>query len=96
MIDVTFTQDDAQKLAEELKDNPDDTEKWHKLGTGYLSLKQVSNAEIAFKQCLKLEKNYPPGLGGLGSVLILKGKTKAAIKNLENCLKLEPVPFVLM
>ena len=79
MIDVTDTQDDAQNLAEELKDDPDDAEKWIKLGMVYLSMKHWSSAEIAFKQCLKLDKQHPLALGELGSLYILKGKTKAAI-----------------
>ena len=87
---MPFTQDDAQRLAEELKDNPSDSEKWMTLGEGYLSLKQYTNAEIAFKQCLKLTKEHPAALGELGSLYVLKGKTRAAIKNLEKSLKLDP------
>jgi len=56
---VTDTKDDAQNLAEELKDNPNNPEKWHKLGVVYLSIKHWSSAEIAFKQCLKLNKEHP-------------------------------------
>ena len=87
---MNFTQDDAQKLAEELKDNPNDAEKWHRLGVGYLSLKQWSNGEIAFKQCLKLDKENSLALGELGSIYVLKWKTKDAIKNLKKSLKIEP------
>ncbi|MHA2222459.1 MAG: tetratricopeptide repeat protein, partial [Candidatus Thorarchaeota archaeon] len=87
---MTFTPEDAFRLAEELKVKPDDAEKWHILGVGYFSLKQYSNAELSFKQCLKLEKEHPSALGELGSLYILKGKTRAAIKNLERSLKIDP------
>lgn len=87
---MTNTQDDAQNLAEELKDKPNEPDKWHKLGVVYLSMKQWNNAEISFKQCLKLDKQHSLALGELGSLYILKGKTKAAIKNLEKSLKIDP------
>lgn len=87
---MTFTEDEAQKLAEELKDNPNDFEKWYRLGVGYLYLNSFGNAEVVFKQCLKLDQEHTGALGNLGIAYLRRGKAKASIKNLEKSLKRNP------
>ncbi|MFW9786517.1 MAG: tetratricopeptide repeat protein [Candidatus Thorarchaeota archaeon] len=84
---------DIQKLIDDLGVNPKDADKWHTLGVAYLQLKEADKAEDAFKRCLKLDKNHANALGDIGSLYILRGKNRKAIKHLEKSVKIEPGKF---
>jgi cytochrome c-type biogenesis protein CcmH/NrfG len=87
---LSYTEEDVNEILEHLKQHPEDSEKWHRLGVAYLSMKNQDEAEKAFQQCLKLDKDNPFALGDLGALYITKGKAKKAIKSLEKSLKISP------
>ncbi len=90
---MSYSKKDVQKLIDDLGVNPEDSEKWHVLGVAYLSLNEADKALDAFKQCLKFDGNNSFAHGDLGSLYILKGKNRQAIKHLEKSVKLEPGKF---
>ena len=90
MEKMAYTEDDVFELVQYLRDYPEDADKWHHLGVIFLSMNKVEDAENAFRHCLKIDKNNGRAHGDLGSILILKGKTKDAIRHLQHSVKILP------
>ncbi|MBN2230739.1 MAG: tetratricopeptide repeat protein, partial [Candidatus Thorarchaeota archaeon] len=87
---MTYSEEDIQAMIEDLKENPDDSTKWHLFGVALLSIGRYDEAENAFRHCMKIDKNNAFALGDLGGLYILKRKPKDAIKYLENSVRLMP------
>lgn len=70
--------------------NPTDLDNFRNLGTAYLELKRVHEAEKAFKAILVQDDRNAPAYNGLGLVAIQRGDGDAARVNFEKAIEFGP------
>ena len=70
--------------------NPTDLDNFRNLGTAYLELRRVPEAEKAFKAILVQDDRYAAAYNGLGLVAIQRGDADAARVNFEKAIEFGP------
>jgi arylsulfatase A-like enzyme/cytochrome c-type biogenesis protein CcmH/NrfG len=70
--------------------NPTDLDNLRNLGTAYLQLRRVNDAEKAFKAITIQDDSYAAALNGLGLVAVQRGDAETARRNFEKALAANP------
>lgn len=70
--------------------DPDDFIAWAKLGTLYLESNKMGEAESAFRNCIKLRKDYAPALLNIGMIQAFQNRYNEAIEMFERAVASDP------
>ena len=70
--------------------DPDDFIAWAKLGTLYLNINSLADAESAFRKCLNLRADYAPALLNIGMIDAFKKQYPAAIEMFKLAVASDP------
>ena len=85
--------DPVELWADSIHKNPENHRAWSNLGQALLARNNLPEAQRAFQESLRLERNNPQALGNLGIVLARQGKYGEAVKPLKAATESMPGSF---